>query len=146
MNWPATIARVNPDCEITRSEWVEFAQIHPKLLLGSTDFAATAIHVAGPRKLLIFWSNGSISCGAPTPEIIEVMFQCASQLNAVILGSRGHKYTSFEDWKKRTRKARQRSDELVKASSRLQTKGHIFLAAKLFAGILLGCLFYWILH
>jgi hypothetical protein len=40
MNWPATIVRINPDGEISKSEWIAFAQGHPELSLESTDCAA----------------------------------------------------------------------------------------------------------
>jgi hypothetical protein len=138
MSWPATITRINPDREISKDEWIQFAQTHPRLLLQLTEFSAPVLHLSGPKNLYIFWSNGCINCGAPTPEIIEIMFQCADELGAVVIGPRGHKYTSLDDWEKRTRAARVESVENEKRIKQQKHKERLLLTAIVCVGLLLG--------
>ena len=146
MNWPATIVRINLDREISKSEWIAFAQGHPELSLESTDCAAAAIHIKGPSNLRIFWSKGSINCGAPTPEIIKIMFQCADRLDAVILGPRNHRYVSLEDWENRTRNARKRRAALINTNKQISKTFRALLGLKILGVIVIGFLLYWILQ
>jgi hypothetical protein len=147
MSYSATVTRVDPARAIASDEWVQFARRHPQLILETTDVpAATARHTDGPKNLRIFWSNGCISCGAPTPAIIRIMFECAAELKATVLGPRGHRYTSVDDWEKKTREARKRSAEIRKSSQIYQKRERWLLAAKLLGGVVAGGLIYWALR
>jgi hypothetical protein len=147
MSYSATVARVDPAREITSDEWVQFARRHPQLILEATDVpAATARHTDGPKNLRIFWSNGCISCGAPTPAIIRIVFEFAAELKAAVLSPRGHRYTSVDDWEKKTREARKRSADIHKSSQIYQKRERWLLAAKLLGGVVAGCLIYWALR
>ncbi len=145
MSHGATVARVKPDSRIAREEWVQFAQRHPRLTLESAASpAATALHVDGPKNLRLFWSEGRICCGAPTPQIIEIMFECAQELEAVIIGPKGHKYTSFEDWQARTRDSRERMEALRTSSRVAMHRRRLMLLAKLLIGVLVGFIIFWL--
>lgn len=145
MSYSATIARVSPEREIASQEWVQFARRHPELILENADVpAATARLTDGPRNLRIFWSNGCICCGAPTPAMIRVMFECAAELGAAVLGPGGYRYTSLDDWEKKTREARNDSVQIRTSGRRYQKRERRLLAAKLLGAAVAGGLTYWL--
>ena len=145
MSHGATIARVKPSRRIAKEEWVQFAQRHPRLTLESASSpAATALHVDGPKNLRIFWSEGQICCGAPTPQIIDIMFECARELKSVIIGPKGHIYTSIEDWQARTRDSRELMAALKTSSKVAMRRRRLMLLAKLLIGVLISFLIFWL--
>lgn len=147
MSYSATIARVDPKREIASREWVEFARRHPELILETTDVpAATARHRDGPRNLRIFWNDGCICCGAPTPAMIRIMFECAEVLGAAVLGPRGCRYSSLDDWEKKTREAREQGLQVRKSARLYQKQRRWLLAAKVLGGAAAGCLIYWLVQ
>lgn len=145
MSHGAAIIRVKPDRAITREEWIRFAQCHPQLILeGREHTAATALHVDGPKNLRIFWSKGGVHCGAPTAQIIKVMFECASELGAVVVGPRNHIYTSLEDWDVRTHASREQSAGLAALNRHRERRRRSMLFGKLLLGALIAALAFWL--
>jgi hypothetical protein len=143
----ASIVRISPGCRIESSEWVQFAKSHPCLVLETIEVpAATAVHIDGPRNLRIFWSDGRICCGAPTRQLIEIMFECAERLGGVVIGPRHHQYTSIEDWEARTLDSRERESRSKDASRRAHQRKRISVLAILLIALFLGVLIRWLIN
>ena len=140
----ASIVRIAPDPGIESAEWIKFAKNHARLVLETTDVpAATAVHVDGPRNLRLFWSDGRICCGAPTRQLIEIMFECAEKLGGVVVGPRNYQYASIEDWEVKTRKSRAIKQAKIEAGIAIQ-KTRMSMFVKLFVGVIAGILIFWL--
>jgi len=90
-----------------------------------------------PRKWLNL-TQGYVHAQDPGEELVAVMFQLASRLDARVYSERAKPYESVADWRNRTKRYRVRRDA-ARAEAREATRRRRFrLAGVLVAGALLG--------
>lgn len=70
------------------------------------------VFLPGKRKRYI-WLNpyGVIATQRPNEEVIHVMFALAKELNANVYNENFKKYSSFDDWERKTRHDRRQADQ-----------------------------------
>lgn len=150
MSYHVFIAREGwKDTPISPEEWRVACAATPQLetkRVGRPDEGRVLAWLRGEKRQWLSLKEGFVHAQDPTEDLVSVMFAIAETLDAGVYSIRAKRYASVADWRRRTKRYRERLQrgraEYAKLRLRRRVMFALMFVGCLGAGMLLG----WILE
>jgi hypothetical protein len=133
------------DEPISGKAWMEavksVSETNENLVFCKREAKATAYLRNSTRHRLNLDPYGLIHTQDPNKELVEIMFQIASKLNAGVYSERAKPYESPDDWEKRTEAYRNRKNELRRKHTKTTRIRLVAWLAAIIIGVSMGVVF-----
>lgn len=149
MSYHVFIAREGwKDTPIGPEEWRVACAAMPQLEIkkvGRPDAGLMAVWLRGQKRQRLRLKEGYIDAQDPSEDLVSVMFAIAERLDAGVYSIRAKRYASVADWRRRTKRYRERLQRGRAEYARLKLRRRLMFALMVVgcsgAGVLLGWIF-----
>ena len=144
MSYHVFIAREGwKDTPISPEEWCVACAAMPQLELknvGRPDAGLVVAWLRGQKRQRLSLMQGFIDAQDPNEELVTVMFSIAERLDAGVYSIRAKRYASVADWRRRTKRYRERRHRLRAEYGKLKRRRRLIFALTVVGGTAAGLL------